>query len=425
MNPKKYLIQKVKGHKNLLKLALKAYSIKYPPPYCQPNMEFQFDAWVGISSLHCWNGRQIGEDNAGPYPYREISGNQYETCPFTDSRAGLPMNVTNLRLVMPFAGEVYQLITSFRNMYIKKRQLNNHAFNLVQAYLFAKFALSLPSYLIRRKHNPLHDGNLQPVETAFYMVGTAPYLLVRQLMVRGDSTPLDPKMLSGQELYELADVSGVLISIRRKACPASSKLICELFDVIMNGSYKEPIYSPSVSRVLNEIGDWDNFFDYTLAASRLELLVKLNQAIIAQSLLNLRSEGGFAQEVDNNLLERVLQCTLSLSHAKIENEKDAHYIVENIIDILYALLLDHGKEKTLRELHCNHCWKPEDVVNMRFSYSDIQLIHQRHEILKEECRRELQVIHDTLGQTDWPSFNDEDYNKRIGGEELQTLLAKL
>ncbi len=425
VNPRQYLIGRIKENKILLKWALRAYSIKNPPPYRRTNMEFESDSWAAVSSLHCWNGRQIGEDNSGPYPYREISGNIYETCRFSDSRNGLPMNVTNLRLVMPVAKDAYGLLTALRNMYIIKRQLDSSRFNLIQSYLFSKLALSLPAYLTRRKHNPLGDGRLGAAETAVYMVGTAPYLLVRQLMVRGDATPLHPHPLTGQKLYELADSSGVLISLRRKACPASSKLICELFDVMMNGSYEGETDSPEILRALDEMGNWEQFYAYTLAASRLELLVKLSQALTAKSLLELGDDGGLSNIEDYDMLKRVAKCALDLSHAKIVEEKDSHHILGNIIDVLYALLLDHGEGKTVKELSLPHCLNSPDAAIENRIGCDPQVIRRRYETLNGACRRNLLAVHHALGHSEWPCFNDHDFFERAGGSELRLLLPRL
>ena len=71
--------------------------------------------------------------------------------------------------------------------------------------------MSLPAFLVRRKDQPLRDGSLQALETAFYMLGTAPFELVRQLMVQGDLQPLDPQPLGGEKLYGLADGTRALV----------------------------------------------------------------------------------------------------------------------------------------------------------------------------------------------------------------------
>ena len=103
-------------------------------------MEFEADAWNGVSSLHYQGGRMLGEDNSGPYPFREITHNRYEACPFRDTRLGLPMNVTNLELVLPYAADAYRFTTVLRNRYIAERKLEDTRFNLVQAYAFSKFS---------------------------------------------------------------------------------------------------------------------------------------------------------------------------------------------------------------------------------------------------------------------------------------------
>ncbi len=415
----------VKSNQTLYRCALKAYSIRHPPPYRRPNMEFEFDAWVGISAFHYRSRRQIGEDNSGPYPYKEISGNQYETCNFADSRNGLQMNVTNLRLVMPYAKDLYQLTTALRNQYIAHRHLDSPRFNLVQAYLFSQCGMSLPAFLARRKDRPVPDGQLQPLETAFYMLGTAPYMLVRQTMVRGDTTALDRQPMSGRRLYELSDASGVLISTRDRACPASIKLICEFFDVIMNGSYDGPLDTREVQRALGLLDNWDRYYAYTHAASRIALLVKLNQALTAHALLALHRSHQVAGTVDGPLLQAVLETALKRSYVNTSKGRDEDDILESIRAVLVSVLRDHGDETTLDTLKSIGYLEPA-AVGVPPAPADVaRRIREGTQVIFRACERDLLTVRQALGQSGWRSIREHDLLERTGGSELSGLLARM
>lgn len=98
-NPVKTLIQQAKHNKTLRHWGLKAYAIKHPPPFRRANMEFDYDIWNGISSLYGSDGRQIGENNAGPHPYKADIPTEHKPFRFGGSREGLPFNMTALKHV--------------------------------------------------------------------------------------------------------------------------------------------------------------------------------------------------------------------------------------------------------------------------------------------------------------------------------------
>lgn len=407
-------MRQVKSHRALHKLALKAYSLRHPPPYALPNMEFAHDAWNSISSLHYSGGRQIGEDNTGPYPYYETTHNEYVSCPFSDSRQGLPMNVTNLRLVMPYAEDAYALTTALRNRYIVHRKLPSQRFNLVQAYLFSKFAVSLPAYLTRRRERPVRDGMLQPLETAFYMLGTAPFMLVRQMMVRGDVSALDPNPLDAMRLYELTDQWRVLISTRSRACPGSPKLIADFFDVIMNGAFSGSLDAPDVLRALEVLGDWDSFYTYARAASRIELLVKLNQTLTALRLLALRS--GPAQSAT---LDRVLQQAMQRSFIRVAAGQDATAVMRATVQVLLTLLADH-EEPTLDAIRATV--QPDSDPSPAKAAAQIDATGKA---ITLGCAKALADVHAALGRRGWGSIDEQALMQRTAGIELGDLLAHL
>ncbi len=422
MNLKKKMIGTVKQNRQLRKLALKVYSVKYPPPYRRPNMEFEFDAWNGISSLHCWNGHQIGEENSGPYPYNEITRNEHKTCPFKDSRKGLQMNVATLRTAMPSAEDALRLIALFRKKYIARRHLNQRRLNLAQAYLFSKFAVCLPAYMTRRRESPVREGRLQPVETAFYMLGTAAFMLTRRLMSVGDPAPLDPRPMSDQRLYELADTSSALISVRACACPASPKLIRNLFDIMMNGNIDGPTSSPEVQRVLDTLGDWDRYYDYAHASSRIELLIRLNLALNARLLHTVVKN----EMLTNARLARTaLRTTLNRIQVRKRADINTRDILDNFIEILILLVKDHDGDTTLDSLDMAGCLDNPALLPSGTPQEAASLLRHQHDIIYHACRRDVDTVHRALGHPDWPDIALEDLYLRTGGSGLTTLIKQL
>lgn len=415
----------VKRHPTLRRWALKAYAVKYPPPYRRANMEFEYDAWAGISSLQNRVGRQIGEDNAGPYPYGQVTQNRYETCKFADSRRGMPMNVTSLRVIMPHAKDAYRLTTALRDRYIAHRGLPGPRFNLIQAYLFSKFSVGLPAYLTRRRERPVPEGELGPLETAFYMLATAPFMLVRQTMARGDAISLDPAPMSGQRFYELADASGVLISPRDCVCPASTRLIGEFFDVIMNGGYEGEVDSPEVQRVLEVIGDWDRFYAYMQASSRVELLVKLGQAWTASALLALHRGRVAEGSAIEPALQSVLAVALRRSYVRASPERDEATVLRCIRKVLAALLRDHGDEQTLQALPPVDGPGSAPASSPPTPVATAERIRRSTEVILNACRRDLLAVQQALGQPCRHSLCEADMLERIGGPDLAALVERL
>ena len=54
--------------------------------------EFEHGVWVGVSSAHTADGRQLGENNTAPSRFKEIIDTEYRLCKFPDSRNGGMIN---------------------------------------------------------------------------------------------------------------------------------------------------------------------------------------------------------------------------------------------------------------------------------------------------------------------------------------------
>lgn len=415
-NPVKQLIRHAKHHPALRHLALKAYSIKHPPPYRRANMEFDFDIWNGISSLHGQDGRQIGENNAGPHPYKEDIATEHKAHKFGGSRAGLPINVTALKHVMAVWDDALQLATLMRNRYIAHRGLKERRFTLLSAYLFSKLGTALPAYLARRREQPLRDGDLPPLETAFFTLGVGPFMVLRALMEKGDRTALQPEPLSADALYEIADGCGSLVTRAGKGCAGSPKLIREFLDVTMNGTYAKPLGSANAQRALNSVGDWRTFFDYTLAASRLELLIKLNQALFARTLMALQA-GAVADDA------AALAAAIDHSYFRVVDDGDDRAIVEVIVQVVSALIGDHDGTATLAPLRQAGLLDPSPLpAGPAAAAEAARRIRTVNTLLFPACERDLSTVHAALGRPGWGRITEAALMTRCGGAGLSRWL---
>lgn len=420
MTLRRAVADRIRSSRTLHHYALRCYEWAHPPPHRRVNMEFEADAWNGISSLRYRGGRMLGEDNSGPYPYREITGNRYEACPFADGRLGLPMNVTNLERVLPYAADAYRLTTVLRNRHLADRGLPDSRFDLWQGYLFSKFSTSLPAFLARRRDRPVRDGDIEPLETAFYMLGAAPFILVRQLIARGDPAVLAAGPMGGDVLYALSVASRTLISNRECACPAAPKLIAGYFDVIMNGSYRGSLVSAAVERVQERIGDWRRLSDYNLAASRIDILVLLSRAIALQWLRGLRGDEARRAADLVRALGSALLGPLTLSH--VGSPPPAEPVLELAVSAFSALLREHGDVPIADELAAiaprpaggSAAWSAAEAACR---------IREAASVVHRGCRRDLQAVHEALGTRRWPAVTLDDVLTRTGGRNLVALMG--
>jgi len=424
LNLRQALTKRIRSNRTLLRYALKFYSVAHPPPHRRANMEFEADAWNGVSSLHYQGGRMLGEDNSGPYPFREITHNRYEACPFMDTRLGLPMNVTNLELVLPYAADAYRFTTVLRNRYIAERKLEDTRFSLVQAYAFSKFSASIPAFLVRRKDHPIPDGAIDPLEVAFYMLGSAPFILLRQLIARGNRSSLNPEPKSGEALYGLSAESRTLISNRECACPATPKLIAGYFDVIMNGSYRGALESPAVDRVFERIGDWRRLYEYTLAASRVDLLVLLSKAVALRSLRQLRSDAAQSSADAVRGVESRLLGPLTLSYMGAPDGQQRSSAVDFSVEAFSTLLRDHGDMETPDQIA--RIARPTASESPSMSTGDVvRCIRESSALFLRSCLRDLQSVHAALGTSHRPAITIDDVLRRTGGSAFASHLDRL
>lgn len=416
-SPVKRLIQRAKHQKTLRRWGLRAYAMKNPPPYRRPNMEFDIDIWNGISSLHGRDGRQIGENNTGPHLYKEDIPTEHKIFKFGGSREGLPVNMTALRHVLPVWDDALQLATLLRNRYIEQRGLTDTRFTLRNAYLYSKLGTALAAYLARRHHSPVKDGDLPPLECAFFTLGVGPFMVLRALIQKGDLSGMTLPPQTSEAYYEVADSSGSLVTPAGKGCAGSPKLIREFLDVVMNGTYAKPLTSPEALRVMNSIEPWDSFYGYGLAASRLELLVKSAQTVCARTLLALRQHAGVPPQD-----QAIVDATLEHSYYCVEPDGDHATILANIASAYADLIEEHDDTATVQQMREAGLL---NVSNVHTPADAARKIRAAVEVLYPACDRDLKAMHHHLGRPGWGRISQQDLMRRVGGPGIDKLLAHL
>ena len=424
INPAKSLFKKAYDSRHLNKWVVRLYGRLYPPPYCRDNIEFDRDVWNGICTFRSATGRHIGENNTNPKFYREMIETKHLVCAFEGSRNGRQVNITALRHMIPIWDDVLQFTLLMRNHYIEHRELHSARLNLRQGYVFSKMTAAYLSFLARRTRNPLSSGTLPALETAYFTVGVGPFMVVRALMERGNLAALETAPMSAAALYDLADSSGSLLAGTDRACAGSKHLIVQFLDVAMNGAYTQALTSADAQRALSCIDDWNTFYQYLYASSRLELLIKLNQALCAQLLVMLLSDPGTLSEVER----QHLQASLARCYFKVKSPLDDSTVLRNFIQIALALLDELAypavQASLMRaSLLPNGDWGlPTDTTRKSVA---AQRIRQSTQLIYPFCDAELNSLNKSLGRHSAARISMDDLYHRLGGPEISALLTLL
>ena len=403
--------------------AVRIYARLHPPPHRRSNMEFQFDVWNGISTFYASTGRQLGENNTTPGIYRELTETEHRVSKFAGGRRDRWVNMTALRNVLPVWDDALQFTMLLRNHFAEYHGLRGTAMNARQGYAFSKMAAAYVAFLARRRRRPLKDGSVTPVVAGFFTLGVGPFVLVRALMERGDLAALDESQLTAQAWYELAENSGSLLAGTDRACAGSKAMITQFLDVAMNGAYDKPLTSAGATEAFASLDDWDGFYRYLYSSSRLELIVKLNQALIAQALIALQSAPGSLHEDGRRMGRDCLSHCYHMAECSFDDRTTLTHFTAIALALLDELklpgiavalqnagLLDEGGRFELGA-------GDSSAVGRR--------IHAITELIYPYCRAELVGVNAALEWADPDPVSIDDLYTRVAGAEIRPLMALL
>lgn len=428
-NPVKSILKSAYYSPKINPIAVKAYSVLNPPPYHRANMEFDYDVWIGISSFFSASGRQVGEANTGPERYKVVVDTEFRPCKFEGTRYGLLTNITASRHVLAELQNAVQLVTLLRNNYIQRKGLKSDRMNLVQSYVFSKMGAAMTAFHARRNKNRIESGSLPPLETAFFTLGVGPFMVVRALMEAGSLAPLNPDPMGAEELYAAADSSRSLVSNDgTRGCAGSKKLIITFADVVWNGSYKGELTAPEALRAYNSIDDWDNYYAYVFASSKLELLIKLHQALCSQALFLLKEHPQQQRAGEPDLLDDALShFTIPLGRG---SEGRAGLI--NMIRVIVALLDEHDYPQARAALVKAGLITADgngvDLSNTppeQVRQTVAGILKRSGEVIYPLARIELDEVHRSLDRFQGESITMSDLYERCNGESIEPLMASL
>ena len=280
---------------------------------------------------------------------------------------------------------------------------------------------------MRRRARPL--ARMPRLETSLFTMGVAAYLLMLVRLERGDAAAAEgAPIMDGRRMYELADAAGALISpVTGKACAGSPRLIVEYFDVLLDGTCAPPA-SSEAWQALGRLGDLDRFHAYAAASARLEMLVKLAQALYAHTLLGLAPHA--LPEEAGPLRAALAQCHYRRGVA-LDDVTHARRAAASAL----ALLDEWPRSTPLTDVRSE--LRAAGLV-------DADGLPQDHPTTGPEARRraatrlvgttlllqaraacEQRAAHAALGRFEGHAIEPEAFAQRCGGTALQQLLARL
>ena len=243
------------------------------PPYLTDTMEIEYGLWEGISSIHCNDGRQLGENNVKPLYLQDHSiKTNLHVSKHEGSRSGLIVNMTALQILMREWDESLKIIGAVKNIYLTNYKNESSPFNLYDLFIIAKICVSLPIFSVR-KSNPIYKDNQLPsrVSAQFQLISGV-FMIVRRMIEKGDSYIFNDIMPPAEKLFDYAENNSVFISEKNgQVCGGSKKKIIELLDFILKDNTSNE--NDSIECIKSIVGEVDRFFKYSLAAVELEILM--------------------------------------------------------------------------------------------------------------------------------------------------------
>ncbi len=305
----KSLLKKFYYQPNVQIVANRFLATFVPPPYKQNEMEFVYGLWEGISAIHCDDGRQLGEGNAGPGRFKESIPTNYRVGNLDGSRSGMMINMTALHNMMKLWDDAIDILMFMRTQYLKHYGIPDGKLTVYQVYIFAKICVAVPAYLARRKNSPVGDGEITTKIAAQFQLISGVFMIMRKMIEKGEPWLSASTCFDAEQLYDYADKNGVLVSREGYACGGATRKIVELLRLSVEGSPKHGVDQVLPEELEGLSDQMENFFHYANDTIEIELAVYLYRFSAIKSF---EANGLLAEKVSDNdsLAAKFLHCSV-------------------------------------------------------------------------------------------------------------------
>lgn len=244
-------------------------------PYLDPKMELRYSLWEGISSIHCHDGRQLGENNVAPELYRDNIPTRLQVCPHSNPDGTLLMNVSALESMMKNWDVAIPFILAFRKDFNNRFAVSSKALSLYDVFLLAKLCVCLPIFQARRQPSLTKDGDVSALVATQFQLISGMFMVVRKMLEQGEPW-LNPSMsLDADALFEYADRQKVFVTERGFICAGSKRKILEFMQIVIDPTNPDvdPNWDQEIDKQVE--GRREEYYQYFQAGVGIELVTKL------------------------------------------------------------------------------------------------------------------------------------------------------
>ncbi len=330
------LVKKVYFTPVVQQLFLKTVKPFYPPPYEDPLMELRHSIWIGISSIHCHDGRQLGENNAGPKMFKENLPTRCRESGLSNENGKLLINITALEGVMRNWDAAIEFVLAMRDIYLQKYCPDRRKFTLFDVFFFAKMCVCVPAYQARRSPPLSKDGEIDVVSATQFQLISGMFMIVREMIDRGESWLDADLVYDAEAIFDYGVEHGVFNTEAGYTCAGSKRKILEFMGVVTGEIARESLVSIADIEKDYLGRDLNSFISYFENAVSIELLVKLGRTLTAKTFY------GASQDFKGQVLS--MNEYFNAHQGMCFNSKDSLSIIETQEKLLLMLLSFPDKE---------------------------------------------------------------------------------
>jgi hypothetical protein len=211
-------------------------------------------------------GRQVGEANVFPKPLRLDIPTEWRTCSLPGSRfqQELPMNATAMKSMRAYWKPMMVTLQRIREAYLRRVPQARYGWTVGSLERLSSLVLTVPAYVLMRRHDPVASGQLHPVLSSIYRVTDGVRMTMHYMLFVPTYEPTrEPDAsVTSAELYAYAERHALFLS-EYGVCAGPKAMIEEFLRILVDGQPIEGaesmVLDPAVEAAL---ADLDSAFDY-------------------------------------------------------------------------------------------------------------------------------------------------------------------